>query len=175
MGNWDTVFHERYPERGATETDIAELIAGLSMEMTSREVAEVVKESPHLSPGTWKLPCRPLPPEYLGLLRWSNGGEFRTGERWFQFFTALDARHCVRATLLAYHLPQYMPGALPFAFNGGGVFYLFDMREPPTQGEYPILCSHACNLGYGPDECVAVAQTFLEACQGRVIVENSWG
>ena len=80
----------------------------------------------------WVIPSRPLPPSYLSFLRSSNGGEFRTGERWFQFFPALDRQHGVRAMMLGYHLPEYMPGAVPIAFDGCGGFYLLDC---PTREE----------------------------------------
>lgn len=74
--------------------------------------------------------------------------------------------------MLAYHLPEYMPGALPIAFNGGGTFYLFDMREPAKKGEYPVVCSHSGKLGWDTDECVRIADSFLSACQGSVNVDD---
>jgi hypothetical protein len=74
--------------------------------------------------------------------------------------------------MLAYHLPEYMPGGLPFAFNGGGTFYLFDMREGAVHGEYPVVCSHAGNLGWGPDACFLVASSFEVACRGQVNVDE---
>jgi len=67
--------------------------------------------------------------------------------------------------LLAYHVPQYMPGALPFAMDGGGGFYLFDLRADAIDGEYPIFFAHAGNLGW--DDAVPVAQTFPDACRGN--------
>jgi hypothetical protein len=65
-----------------------------------------------------------------------------------------------------------MPGALPFAFNGGGTFYLFDMRRPARKGEYPIVCTHSGNLGWEPDEHVRIAASFEAACRGAVNVDD---
>jgi len=74
--------------------------------------------------------------------------------------------------MLAYHIPQYMPDALPIAFNGGGVFYLLDMREPACEGEYPIVCASSGYLGWEPRAWRLVAPSFLEACRGTVNVED---
>src|SRR5262245_7423107 len=120
----------------------------------------------------WVIPSLPLPAAYLSLLRWSDGGEFGTGERWFQFFPALGERHGVRAMMLAYQLPQYMPGAVPVAFNGGGTFYLLDMRRPAVGGEYPVVCAHAGYLAWEPRAFCVVADSFVAACRGTVNVDD---
>ena len=44
---------------------------------------------------------------------------------------------------LAYELPEYMPNAVSFAMDGSGNHYMFDMREEPINGEYPILFAHS--------------------------------
>ena len=116
-------------------------------------------------PSAWTIPARPLPPSYLSFIKWSNGGEFRTGERWFQFFPILDPTHGVGEMLLAYELPQYISHALPFAFNGAGTFYLFDMRRAAKRGEYPIMPSLSGNLGWEEDECYQIAESFEAACR----------
>jgi hypothetical protein len=79
----------------------------------------------------------------------------------------------LREFLVSYHVPQYMPLAVPFAFNGGGVMYLFDMRDPPaSDGEYPILCAHAGCLTFDPHDSPKVADSFPEVCRGRFNVER---
>jgi hypothetical protein len=107
------------------------------------------------------LPDGPLPPSYLSLLRWSDGGSFVNGDHRFDPFLPCSR---LREYLLGYHVPQYMPGALPFALDGGGGFYLFDMRAGPVRGEYPLLYAGASNLRY--DDAVAVASSLIEACRG---------
>jgi hypothetical protein len=57
-----------------------------------------------------------------------------------------------------------MPGSLPFAFDGKGCFYLFDMRSGSVEGEYPVLFTGSGNLGY--DDAVRVAESFVETCNG---------
>lgn len=106
------------------------------------------------------------------MLRWSNGGWCRNGEREFGFFPTDHPTGSVREMLLAYCLPEVMPSALPFAFNGGGVFYLFDMRKEAKNDEFPIVCSHVGSIGWDLDDYVVVADSFLAACQGKVDVEN---
>jgi NAD(P)-dependent dehydrogenase (short-subunit alcohol dehydrogenase family) len=32
-------------------------------------------------PARWRIPDRPIPASYLSFLRWSDGGEFQTGDR----------------------------------------------------------------------------------------------
>jgi hypothetical protein len=184
--DWSRVFDEVHPAAGASAADLKRLIASVGQPLTPSEVKAIrhSQRNPFpkgdplyaswrpFDPSAWMVPDRPLPESYLGFLSWSNGGEFRTGERWFQFFPALDPGGGVRATLLAYHLPQYVPGALPFAFNGGGTFYLFDMRRAARRGEYPVVCSDSGSLGWKPDQCRQVADTFEAACRGTVDVDE---
>lgn len=170
MVDWQNVFDESHPESGATDSEIEELIQGLSVPLSASEEAEL-SDSIAVNPASWRIPDYPLPELYINLLRWSNGGEFRTGERWFQFFSASDPSHGIRAMMLAYHIPLYMEGSIPFAFNGAGTFYLFDMRETPVDGEYPTIAAPAGCLTYD-EECVSVASCFLDACSGSVSVES---
>jgi hypothetical protein len=184
--DWLSVFDEARPDPGASDVEIEHFVATVGQPLTPVEVAAVNQSQQNpfpegdplhaayrpFDPSAWALPGRPLPPPYLAFLRWSNGGWFRSGEREFGFFATSDPTGGVRAMLLAYHLPEYMPGALPFAFNGSGTFYLFDMRRQAVRGEYPVVCSHAGNLGWGPNECCPVADSFEAACRGRVNVDR---
>jgi len=186
MSDWLSVFDEAYPVAGASAGDLARFAASVGRPLTPDEIETVNRGQQNPFPRSdplyasyrpfdaalWTVPDRPLPAAYLGFLAWSDGGEFRTGDRWFQFFSTLDPGHGVRAVLLAYHLPQHMPGALPFAFNGGGTFYLFDLRQPAVAGEYPIVCSHAGSQGWEPDAHVRVADSFEAACRGTVCVDD---
>jgi hypothetical protein len=184
--DWSAVFDDMYPLPGASEAEIAQFVASIGAPLSKAEVAVINRSQRNpfpkgdplhaayrpFDPSQWVIPNRPLPSAYLAFLRWSNGGEFRTGERWLQVFPALDPRHGARAMMLAYQLPEYMPGALPFAFNGGGTFYLFDMRLPAAAGEYPVVCSHSGSLGWEPAECVQVAESFEGVCRGSVNVDE---
>ena len=184
--DWSAIFDESHPNPGASETVIAQLLDEITRPLTEAEIqtANAVQRNPYptsdrlhatwqpFDPATWCIPSRPLPATYLSLLRRSDGGEFRTGERWFQFLPALGERAGVRAVLLAYHIPQYMPGAVPIAWNGGGTFYMLDLRQPAVRGEYPIVCAHAGFLGWGPPTCRVVAHTLEAACRGTINVED---
>lgn len=103
------------------------------------------------------------PDAYLDFLRWSNGGEFCTGER--TFYPMLPCEEIVRDWILGYSLPLYVPMAFPFALNGGGSFFAFGMREESVGGEYPVIFIDSGARDYA---CAApVAASFLEACRGR--------
>src|SRR5262245_33058284 len=129
--DWRSVFDEAQPEPGASDAEIERFAASIGRPLTAAEVEEVNRsqQNPYpaddplyaayrpFDPSSWVVPSRPLPPAYLSFLRWSNGGWFRAGEREFGFFPTADPTGGVRAMLLAYHLPEYMPGALPIAFN----------------------------------------------------------
>ncbi len=174
--DWSALFAESHPEAGAGEETIARLLKTHGAPLSDEEIARVFASQTnpfHASDpmyATWRpfdpercaLPQRPLPPAYLDFLRFSNGGSFRNGKRWFDAFLTTDQ---VRSYLIDYHIPEYLPGAWPFAMDGSGDFYLFDMRaEAGAQGEYPVLFAHAAALGY--DEARVVAASFEAACRG---------
>jgi hypothetical protein len=183
---WEYRFDESYPNPGAVDDVIARFVHEANRPISSAEIRAINagQKNPFRADdslqATWKpvdasrwiIPDRPVPVAYLDLLRWSDGGEFRTGERWFQFFPCLDTQQGVRALMLAYHLPQYRPGAMPIALDGCGIFYLFDMRKPAIDGEYPIVCARAGNLGWEPDSSVTVANSFVAACRGQVSLDS---
>ncbi len=184
--DWAPVFDEAFPRPAAPDAVIARFIATIARPMSGAEIrrANAGQQNPFpasdplhtawrpIDVSAWVIPDRPLPASYLSFLRWANGGEFRTGERWFQFFPARGAGHGVRAMMLAYQIPQYMPGAVPVALNGGGTFYLLDLRRPPVEGEYPVVGARAGSLSWEPAACVAVADSFVAACRGTVNIED---
>jgi len=175
--NWEKVFSKCFPENGATEAELLALTSTICNLLSDEEVGAInasqrnpfhKKTHPLYAtwkpydPRRWQLPSKPLPRSYLAFLKWSNGGSFIIGERRFDPLFRADT---LRSYLLCYSIPQYMPESLPFAFDGGGCFYLFDMRCDPVKGEYPILFADAGNLGY--DDAAVVAASFVEACKGR--------
>lgn len=181
--DWSTVFEQAWPEEGLLEAEVRRLLAEVSAPISKKEAAEIVrseknpftkKNDPELyaawkpvNPLLWRMPSRPFPESYISFLTWSNGGNFLNGEREFGMFGTE-----IRSMAIAYKLPQYMPNAVPFAFNGGGIMYLFDMRESSRNGEYPILCASAGSFGWNPSGYALVANSFEEVCRGRINVED---
>ena len=99
------------------------------------------------------------PPEaYLSFLRWSDGGEFSRGEQLICFSPAW----MLRKGAVECAFGGYMPGALPFAEDLGDIRYLFDMRNPAVDGEYPILVVEAGNAFF--ETSAVIATTFVELC-----------
>ena len=178
--DWASVFDEVHPKPGASDAVIKQFVAEVLRPMSAAEVREANASQSNPFPkgdslysawkpydaSKWVIPTGPLPPTYLSLLRWSNGGEFSAGERLYQFFPALDKQHGVRAMMLGYRIPEYMSGAVPFAFDGAGTFYLFDMRRPAVDGEYPAVTAHAGALGWDEDACGVIANSFVAAIRG---------
>lgn len=187
MIDWTTVFDEvSIKEFGADDDTINKLVRTVSEPLSHEEINRIYESQKNpwpkghefyesyqpIDPKNWMIPSESLPSSYLSLLRWSNGGEFWNSDRCIQLFPALDPSHGVRAMLIAYHVPEFLPGAIPFAFNGGGTFYLFDMRNPANNGEYPIICSHASNLGWANDEHAIVANSLESACRGTTDIDE---
>jgi hypothetical protein len=180
MTDWDSIFEKVYPIPGASQEDIDMFVSSVLAPLTENEIVEINagQRNPFppshslynsyrpFDPRQWILPTLPLPFSYLNFLAWSNGPECVNGERSFGFLST----HEVRDYLLAYHIPEYMPLALPFALNGGGVFYLFDMRQKTEDGEYPIVVSHAGNLDWEDARFIAVS--LVEACCGQTDIED---
>jgi hypothetical protein len=166
--NWENIFDQVVRRRRTSAGEIRKALSRVHRPLTQREIADINRgqQNPFpkgddlydtykpFDPSRWRLPRRPLPASFVDFLCWSDGGEFQNGERLFQFLSAAE----LRSYLLSYHVPQYMPLSQPFALNGGGCFYLFDMRSPPLGGEYPILFVGCGALGY--DEAVVLGDSF---------------
>lgn len=178
--DWASMFEWSAPRPGCPAEGLARFVREVCAPLSAEEIAVVagqqlnpfpVTHALHdswrpLDAGGWVLPSqRPLPAAYLSLLAWSDGGEFQNGDRLIQLFPT-QGRSGVRAMTLAYEVPHYMPGALPYAFDGGGVFSLFDLRQPAgPDGEYPIVAVHASVLDWADAE--PVAGRFGDACRKR--------
>ena len=160
--DWESFFEEAHPLPGATVAELG----------TLHDLAEPIRED-ELSSSlfddearaaalAWTLPTNPPPIAYVDFLRYSNGGNFRNGARHFRPFFPADT---LRRMMLTYGIPEEMPGVLPFAFDGGGVFLAFDLREPSTNGESPIVAFHSSTPVW--EETSHVASSFVELCRGK--------
>ena len=185
MIDWSGVFEESWPKPGGPEWEIRGCLDALSSPITEDEAAEIVRHQKNpwlqqyhpdefaawkpIDPMKWRMPARPVPESYVSFACWSDGGDFRNGERYFQMWGSV-----LRTFLTTFLVPEYMPDAVPFAFNGGGVMYMFDMRQPARGGEYPIICARTGEFGWQLPGCFArMADGFEEACRGRSNVEES--
>ncbi|QDU94092.1 SMI1/KNR4 family protein [Lignipirellula cremea] len=136
--DWEAIFQDITKESPATNDDIAFLQEAALAPLTEDEIVEInATQNPYpasnplyneyepFDPTGWVIPQRKFPDSFVDCLRWSNGGNFVNGEREFGMFGPEE----IRQYLLSYQLPEYMPGAVPFALDGGGGFFLFDMRN----------------------------------------------
>lgn len=106
-----------------------------------------------------------LPKEYIELLQYSNGGGIINGEREFGFFSLEE----IRQMYINYGFPIWAPAFLPIAFNGGGKFYAYDLRE--NEG-FPIILIPAGNLGYDDDRWVFLGNSLEEVLSKNTNVED---
>lgn len=173
MIDWNLIFDEVKLSKGASEPEIADFVKEFPMPLSEREIEKIRNDLRKINldaevydPAKWSLPNKPFPLSFLDFLTWNNGGWCRTGEREFGFFSTADLREYT----LAYMFPEWMKDAVPFALDGGGVFYVFDMRREAKNGEYPILTTAAGNQGY--DDAVLIADSFIEACSGNINIEE---
>lgn len=179
MVEWNRIFDEAKPATPASEQDIFGLRSFLCSELTDSERNEIaVQINPFrqstreymawcpVDPTKWTLPECDLPADFKDFLRWSNGGWARTGEREFGFFGIAG----IRNYMLWYLFPEYLPGVVPFAFNGGGIFYAFDVRDRPQQGEFPIIAvaTGVLDFEYSP----VIGTTFVDVCRGTVNIDD---
>jgi hypothetical protein len=96
---WNIVFeieHEKKACCSQEELDI--FLSNWNKQLSRQEINEIVakqmnpfpESSPYYNtyklfdPALWLLPQKNLPSSYLDFLRYSNGGEFQNGERYFQ-------------------------------------------------------------------------------------------
>lgn len=56
--------------------------------------------------------------------------------------------------------------SFPIAFDGGGTFFLFDMRLPPVKNDYPVLLAHAGALSY--DDAELIADSFTQLVESQL-------
>jgi len=181
MMNWNTVFEKEYTkEEGLPENQLQHFLSSWNMQISGQEIAEIVERQRNpfpmtdplyhqykpFDPSQWTMPQMKFPDSYLQFLRYSNGGEFGNGDRYFQFFGAAEFREMN----LAYELPEYMQGAVSFGMDGCGNHYVFDMRADMREGKYPILAAHSGNLGY--EDCRKVANSFAELCIGTTSIDD---
>ncbi|WP_010499261.1 SMI1/KNR4 family protein [Paenibacillus elgii] len=178
---WSSVFEMPYLMReGATEEELECLVKTWNEKLSPQEIAEITERQRNpfpanhplhtqykpFDPSLWGLPQKKLPDSYLDFLRYSNGGEFQTGERYFQFFGTKQ----LREYNLAYEFPEYMAGSVSIGMDGCGNHYILDMREDTDGDEYPILAAHSGNLGY--EDCKQVARSFPELCKGTTSMDE---
>ena len=99
---------------------------------------------------------------WLSFLSWSNGGDFTTGERAFQDMFSLAQ---VREFTTLYCIVQSLPGAIPFAMDGGSALYMFDVRREPVEGEYPTVFCHCSEVADGWEAVTRLESTFVAVCR----------
>lgn len=158
VDGWAERFDRTFPVAGALDAEIETLESGLFAPLSRGEIQSAVR-SHAPRPESWALPSlKPLSASHRRFLKWSNGGSFFGPNRSFDPILSTTE---VREYLIAYGFLHWMPGAVPFAMDGGGNFFVFDMRNEPSGSEYPVYFVQAGDLGW--DAARFVAHSFDEA------------
>ena len=157
----------------ASDDEIARFVASVFASLSDADVRELHEEhrrivgdgyfDPPFDPARWHLPENPLPKSYLDFLRFSNGGYFEGTHRDFDPLFPTDE---VRVYMLGYSIPNWMPGVCPIGFDGGGTFYLLDMRGPPIDEAYPVLFAHAGALFF--DDAIKIVDSFEDLVNSAI-------
>jgi hypothetical protein len=160
--NWTAeLFDFAELELAADDGEIAHLIEQTLSPLTEAELT-FLDDNFDFAPDTPPELGRAFPNSYIEFLRWSNGGTFFKGDRTFN--TMLSIRE-IRETLLGYGMPAFLPKAVPFAFDGCGSLYMFDMREDVAD-EYPIVFAHTSDRDW--NRVKLIARTFIDAMQSPI-------
>ena len=147
-----------------TETELENSKGFLAKPLTADEIValedlcSVIGEIAYKS---WELPDYVLPNEYIDLLKYSRSGLLLNGEREFGYFGIEE----IRDYYLRYMFPEYQPGAVPIGFNGGGVFYAYDLRN--AELGTPIIATSSGVLDWG--ESVVLGSTLAEVFSKKQI------
>lgn len=99
-------------------------------------------------------PSYSLSQDYLSLMHESNGGDYVNGEREYQFLALGEVVEYYEA----YMFSEFMPYAFPFAMDGCGNFYIFNLRAEDSC----VYAISAGNMGWEKDECYRIAGSFRE-------------
>ena len=161
-------FDTKSPPLSSDELVVARSI--LSMPLTEEEISELenlCKPLGQIAYLDWDLPNYSLPEEFIALLRYSNGGNFANGEREIGLFSLAD----IRSYYLYYLFPEYQPEALPFGFNGGGIFYAYDFRGSAQHP--PIIATASGCLDW--EESVVLGHSLEEVFSKSSNIEHELG
>ncbi len=104
-----------------------------------------------------------LPTELQELLQYSNGGGIINGDREFGYFSLYE----ISDFYLDYQFDQYTPLFMPIAFNGGGIFYAYDFRNPTNIN---LVAVSAGVLEY--ESSIIIGKTLNEVLSKTINIEE---
>ena len=165
--DWPGVFTAIERTRpGLSSPALTDGLARLVRPFERDEVKEVLSFDPRTARPSLDNPLQRVgtrwPGAWLSLLAWSNGGTFVSGERCFHDLLSLAE---VREYTVLYGLVTHLPGAIPFALDGGGGLYVFDARE--GEGELPVAFIYQDDVERGWAEAEHLEASFLEVCRAQ--------
>lgn len=109
-------------------------------------------------------PVTKLCDKYISFLKESNGGGFLNGDREYQWFSSEE----VKDFYYSYKFNIFMPFAFPFALDGNGSFYLFNLRRLDNK----VYTVSASNMGWDEEECYILAESFCEMLEQKTRIDE---
>lgn len=104
-----------------------------------------------------------IPEELFELLKFSNGGGIINNDREFGYFSLTE----IESFYKEYQFDIYTPLFLPIAFNGGGIFYVYDFRN---QIDIKIAAVSSGDLDY--ESAVIIGKTLKEVLSKTNNIED---
>ncbi|MBF7092963.1 SMI1/KNR4 family protein [Flavobacterium sp. ALJ2] len=104
-----------------------------------------------------------LPIELQELLQHSNGGGIINGDREFGYFSLYE----ISDFYIEYQFDKYTPLFMPIAFNGGGIFYAYDFRNPTNIN---LVAVSAGVLEY--ESSIIIGKTLKEVLSKTINIED---
>lgn len=104
-----------------------------------------------------------LPTELQELLQYSNGGGIINGDREFGYFSLYE----ISDFYYEYQFDKYTPHLMPIAFNGGGIFYAYDFRNPAN---ISLVAISAGVLEY--ESSIIIGKTLNEVLSKIINIED---
>ncbi|MCB2386461.1 SMI1/KNR4 family protein [Thalassolituus alkanivorans] len=154
-------------EEPLTEAELEHAKGFLSKPLTENEIEaleDLCRVTGEIDFRCWELPDYILPNEYIDLLKYSRSGLLRKGERELGFFGIEE----IRDYYLRYMFPEYQPGAIPIGFNGGGVFYAYDLRNIELGA--PIIAVSSGALDW--EDSIVLGRTLEEVFSKKTNIED---
>ena len=149
-------FYDRQPP--ATEGDMASFRAPLPEAERADALRYLDAHAAQLQATAFCLPPHfSIPAELEQLWRYSVSGGISGNGQDFGYFAPAE----VVSFYFIYQFWYYAPNLMPIAFDGGGVFYCYDFRQPAPKNP-PIVMNDSSNLGETDDEIVWMGSTLAE-------------
>ena len=163
---WYQPFEFYSKENPATASDIAAFHAPLPESERADSLRLLEIHADQLNATGFCLPKHFfIPDELMQLWQYSVNGGILGNQQDFGYFLPAE----VVSFYFIYQFWHYAPNLMPIAFDGGGVFYCYDFRQPDLPPQ--VVMSSSGNLGESSDELIPVGNTLAEVLAKEIMLD----